>query len=139
MPYQLGWIVPKRVILTQFSGNISKDELIRYAMQMQREISSGDSPVYHISDSLNLGKVELSLGAVQKLIRTLPSFKALSWQVDINRPGLNTMLAALGSQFAGVRTRTFATQTEAVAFLKSVDETLERAVWSDTPTPVDTL
>lgn len=131
MPYRIEWIVEKRVLLTTFSGKVTKAELCKFIEQIRDEIRSGQPLIYHISDSLDLEKVEISLLALQQLIKSISTFSELSWQIDINYPrALNTMLAAFASQFAGVRTRTMTALDDAVVFLKEIDPTLEIATWT---------
>jgi len=79
---------------------------------------------------MGLGKVELSLRAFQDLLKSLSMFSELTWQIDVNTHGLNKMLAAVASQFVGVRTRTVPTMDEAIAFLKRIEPEFEHMVWT---------
>lgn len=117
-------------------GVITRDELQKFIDEIRVEIRSGTPIVYHISNSLALEKVELSLKAFQDLLKTVSLFGELGMQVDINQHMLNKMLAGFGGQFVRVRTRTVSTMAEAVTLLKKTDPTLEQLEWkipSDVP------
>ncbi|MBE2268894.1 MAG: hypothetical protein IAE80_11730 [Anaerolinea sp.] len=130
MPYQIRWVVPQRVILTTMIGTVTRPELERYIDEIRSEIRKGQKPVYHISNSLMLDKVELSLKAFQELLKSISMFNELGMQVDINNHALNKMLASFAGQFVKVRTRTVTTPAEAIALLKRTDPTLETVEWS---------
>ncbi len=129
MPYRIQWVVPNRVILTTMTGTVTRAELEQFIDQIRVEIHSGTPLVFHISDSLSLDKVELSLKAFQEMLKTISLFGELGMQVDINHNALNKMLASFAGQFVKVRTRTVTSMPEAVALLKRFDPTLENVSW----------
>lgn len=134
MTYTIAWAVEKRVIVSTFVGDVSKEDLIAYIGQMREWVKEGHPPLYHISNSLQLTKVHLSLGALLQLVRSMGMFSHFAWQIDVNLNPTNKMLAALSSQIMRIRTRTVSTMNDAVNFLKSIDESLMQATWH-----IDTL
>ncbi len=137
MPYQMAWIVPRRVLLTTFSGMISGTELQRFIAEIRSEVSKGQAPVYHISNSLAMEKVEVSLKSLGDMIKTVPVFSSLGMQIDVNHArGLNAFLAKFSAQIVRIEAHTVSTVDEAIALLKRVDGTLSEAVWE---VPTDEL
>jgi len=134
MPHEMRWLVDKRVVLTTFHGNITAEELTQFVTEIKAYIADGTPLVHHISNSLDLQKVEFSLGTISSVAKAASIIGQLGWQVDVNINPINRMFANLGSQFANIRTRTFATQQEAIDFLKENDTTLAELVWKiETP------
>ncbi|MDX2075571.1 MAG: hypothetical protein SFZ02_04015 [bacterium] len=138
MTYSMIWAVEKRVILTTFVGNVTKEDLIAYSKDMTAMVKEGEDPLYHISNSLQLTKVELSLPALFNLVKSIGTLRALAWQIDVNLNPTNKMLASLSTQLMRIQTRTMPNMYEAVTFLKNVDESLGTATWN-IPTPVEIL
>jgi hypothetical protein len=139
MPHQMTWLVKDRVILSSFSGSLSKGELVAFISEIRLELQHGQAPIYHISNSLELTKVEFSLADLQTLTQASGLVNLLNWQIDINRPkALTTMLAAIAAQFIKLNVRTVASLAEAVTFIKQTDPTLAEAAWQlpqSPPTP----
>lgn len=133
MPYIIRWAVPKHVLITTFKGLITKEELVQFMHDIRVEIQKGEHPICHISNSLAMDKVQLSLPILLNLIKSFPLANKLSWSIDINRNPTNTMLASLATQFVRVRVRTVKTLEDAVEFLKQSDLALRDATWDITP------
>lgn len=135
MPYQIRWIVSQRVLLTTFSGVVTKPELEDYIVQMLTEIPNGKPPLYHVSDSLAMDKVGISLKALTSMVKGLSSFTSLKVQIDINHPrALNTFLASVASQLVKIQSYTVPSLEEAVIMLKRIDSNLELMPWDLPPT-----
>jgi len=132
MTFTISWAVEKRVIISTFVGDVTREDLIEYVNQMREWVKEGEQPLYHISNSLELTKVHLSLGALLQLIRSVGIFGHLAWQIDVNLNPTNKMLAALSSQIMRLRTRTVPSMNDAVNFIKSIDDSLVDATWNIT-------
>ncbi len=131
MPYQLSWVVPNRVILTTFTGVVSKTELQQYIAEITREVHKGEQPLYQITNSLALEKVQMSLKAFGDLIRSVSAFTGLTANIDINKPrAITTFLATVASQFVRVKLQTVPTLAEAIDVLKRIDRSLETLPWA---------
>jgi hypothetical protein len=136
MSYHIVWAVEKRVLLSTFIGNVTKDDLINYTNQTRELVKQGVPPIYHISNSLQLVKVELSLSALFALIKSIGIFGELAWQIDVNLNPTNKMLASLSSQILRIHTRTMPSMYDAVTFIKQLEPGLENAVWN-LPEPLE--
>jgi hypothetical protein len=130
MTYNIIWAVESRVLLTTFVGKVTKDDLLAYVDDMREKIKEGEQPLYHISNSLQLTKVELTLPALFSFVKSVGMYSALAWQIDININPTNKMLAALSSQVLRLRTRTVPSLYDAITFLKRVDDSLIDATWN---------
>lgn len=131
MPYQMQWIVEKRVILSTFSGIVTKAELLTFMNTISVEVRKGDAPVFHISDSLNLAKVELSLKALLDMVKTVRVFSELGAQIDINRARtVNTFLASAAAKLIRIDAHTVTSLEEAVDLVKRIDHRLAEAEWN---------
>ncbi|PJF31987.1 MAG: hypothetical protein CUN52_02340 [Phototrophicales bacterium] len=130
MTYTIDWAVEKRVIISTFIGDVTREDLMSYINQMREWVKQGEQPLYHISNSLELTKVHLSLGALLQLVRSVGIFGHLAWQIDVNLNPTNKMLAALSSQVIRIRTRTVPSMNDAVNFIKSIDITLANVEWN---------
>jgi len=139
MTYKTVWLVKDRVLLSTFSGVITQLELESFISEVRGEIAKGRPLVHHISNSLALEKLELSLKTFRSLLGAYKMVGELGWQVDVNRNTVNKMLSSLGAQFVRIRTRTYPTLDEAVSFLKGVDPTLAGEVWGSFSDAVDSV
>lgn len=135
MPHTLRWMVPNRVIYTEFHGKISQAELEHFISEVRALAPQGTPLVHHLSNSLGMEKVEFSLAALQTLARAAKMAGELGWNVDVNRNPLLRMFSNFGAQFANARTRTFTTLADAIHFLKDVDTTLIDLPWLIEATP----
>ncbi|MBE2194577.1 MAG: hypothetical protein IAE83_10420 [Anaerolinea sp.] len=134
MAYRMVWIVPNRVLLTTFEGDVTQIELQQLVADIRDRVRSGEAPVYHISNSLNMGKVHLSLKALGDLIKNVSIFAELGAQIDINKPrSLNAFLASVGSQLIRVKSYMVQSLDESVQVVKRVDPALENALWQMPP------
>lgn len=134
MAYRMVWIVPNRVLLTTFEGDVTQIELQQFVADIRDRVRSGEAPVYHISNSLNMGKVHLSLKALGDLIKNVSIFAELGAQIDINKPrSLNAFLASVGSQLIRVKSYMVQSLDEAVQVVKRVDPALDNVLWQMPP------
>lgn len=130
MAYTIQWVVPNRVLYSEFHGVISGDELRSFLQDISTQMEAGTPMVHHISNSLDLERVTFSLGAARGMSMAFQLTKMMGWQVDINENKVNRMFADIMSQFAGVRSRTVLTYKDAFEFLVYVDVTLEGLEWT---------
>ena len=130
MPYELSWLVPDRVILIRYIGDIDAQELRAYlseSMQMRDEanarLGEGGPLVHTITDSTEQKSTNFKMSDVQHMLRTLRT-QRVGWSIYVHPGALLRFLATLGHQWVGVRHREFATVPEAIRFLQEQDDTL---------------
>ncbi len=134
MPYRIDWLVPRKVLLSTFNGDISKDELHVFIEEIRACVRSGDKPIYHISNSLAMGRVQVSLKVLTDLVKSFSMIGDIGVQIDINHPrAINTFLANVASQVLKLKTYTVTSLDEAIALLKRIDRDLETVTWTMPP------
>jgi len=125
MPSETSWYQEKRVILTQYSGSISRDDFVASTESVGELIEQGVPPVHWLIDTSQIDKPFLDLGTMRKMLECLkhPHFGwALLYGGQANR-GINFLATAVG-QLSGVRYRIVDSQAQALAVLKEKDHTL---------------
>lgn len=134
MAYRIDWLVPRKVLLSTFTGDISKDELHTFIEDIRARIHSGERPIYHISNSLAMGRVQVSLKVLTDLVKSVSMIGEIGIQIDINHPRtMNTFFANVASQIIKLKTYTVGSLDEAVALLKRSDRSLETVTWTMPP------
>jgi hypothetical protein len=137
MPYRIDWLVPRKVLLSTFNGDISKDELHAFIEDSFAHVRNGDKPIYNISNSLAMGRVQVSLKALTDLVKSVSMIGDIGVQIDINHPRtINTFLANVASQVLKIKTYTVTSLDEAIALLKRIDRDLETVTWTMPPPEV---
>lgn len=129
MPYHIRWLVEKRVLLSTFSDTLTRTELIAYMGDVVSQLRNGTPIVYHMSDTLQLNRVEISLRAFQDLLKSFALFTDLGCQIDITKPNANGIFTSVASQFTRINVKHAASLEEAIAFLKQVAPDLRDLEW----------
>ena len=124
MPYELSWLVEKRVILARFHGVITAEELKRFLPEQHALVAEGTPPIHHINDTTDTGPFEVKLDKLQALLKMLKRPEGVGWYVEANPHPIGRMTSSIALQIAGRRHRVVSTLEEAVAFLQQNDETL---------------
>ena len=129
MPHKTRWLVEKRVIYVAFEGRITEAELRQFVGEVETMLDEGVPLVHLMTNSLEMEKVDISLGTLRALAGAYNLTGQLGWTVDINSNPVLKMFSGISSQFAGVRQRTVNSLDNAVAFLRENDDTLANAIW----------
>src|SRR5688572_8505760 len=124
MPVQIEWLIPKRVIMSRFSGVISLEDIEGWLAILTKMVDEGTPLVHHISDNLQIESIDVSLKTFQVLIKGIKKADHFGWYLSVTTNPINRMIAALVSQFAGIRVRTYWTFEEALSFLKENDPSI---------------
>lgn len=134
MPYHMKWFVQKRVILTQFWGNVTRDDILQFISELEGKIEEGTPLIHHISDGLEIEKLNIDLKTLQLMLKSMKPSETMGWHIEVTRSPINRMIGAIANQFAKIRFRTYNTVQEAVDFLLIGDDTLRK---SDFETELD--
>lgn len=129
MSYHIRWLVEKRVLLSTFSDTLTRAELIAYMGDVVSLLRNGIPIVYHVSDTLQLDHVEISLRAFQDLLKSFALFTDLGCQIDITKPNTHMIFTSVASQFTRIKVKHAASLEEAIAFLKQVAPDLRGLEW----------
>ena len=132
MPIKNDWLVPNAVIFSHYSGATTEDELIDSTKSVNAMIDSSDSPFVHIIVDSTAVTTSPPLPVTIKVAKSSPSHERAGWLLTVG--GQNTVVKfamSVARQLLKARTQNFETLPEAVAFLKSMDETID---WSQART-----
>src|SRR3982751_297543 len=122
MPYQLSWLVEKRVIYTRLYGLVTSAELSAQKEEMEPLIQSSDQLLYIITDGTDTTGTDMGLRDLQKT--QFADTPNLGWSVYISPKKMDRFFASVITQLWKKRSREFATLDEGIRFLQSVDESL---------------
>lgn len=123
MPYEIQWLVEKRLLLTKPVGDISIDEVEEAIARMQQMMDDGDSPIHTISDNRYVEHFPNSLSALKKLMSPHP--KAKGWSILIQENMATRFVSEMVTRFAGQNhLKSFVTLQEGIAFLERNDKSL---------------
>ncbi len=144
MSYKISWLLENRILLISYDGVLSKVDLQTYlaeSMDMRDRanaiLTEGGPFVHTITDARRMTRTELSLNEALKTMRIVRN-QRVGWTVYIPAKKLDMFFATLGHQFAGVRYRNAESIAEAIAFLKTVDETLAHFTYVGEDAPAST-
>jgi hypothetical protein len=126
MPYQISWYIDKRIILAEFSGDLTLQEAEAASGHVATLVAYGEAPLVHlIADASGLEKfpTQLSLlnGDASQHLRN-PN---LGWTIVISSSAITRFVSSIMTQVARVRFRMFASLEEGLAFLAEQDSTLQ--------------
>ncbi|HUN05022.1 MAG TPA: hypothetical protein PLQ56_00415 [Aggregatilineales bacterium] len=132
MAYQLSWLLENRILLIRYQGTLTLKDLETYlpeAARMRDQANAflgANGPLVHtITDASQMEKNAISLPeALQATRLTVNNQQRVGWSVYISAGVIDRFFSTAGHQLAGVRYRAVDSIDEAVAFLKSVDDTL---------------
>jgi hypothetical protein len=132
MGYHLAWLLENRIILITYIGSLSLKDIEAYVPEtahmrdQANALLGANGPLVHtITDASQMEKSSISLGEALKATRlTVNRDQRVGWSVYIAAGTLDKFFATTGHQLAGVRFYCADSLEGAVAFLKSVDESL---------------
>lgn len=129
MPYQLGWLVPNRVILVRYLGVLSSDDVQHYVDEViqMRDVANAAlgefGPLVHtLTDATQLERYALGFNDLRMMLTNLGQQRT-GWSVFVHSGIMERFFASVGHQWVGVHHREFTSLAQAVAFLKE-DTTL---------------
>lgn len=125
MPYQISWYVDKRIILAEFTGELTLPEAEEASGKVTIFVEYGEPPLVHlIADATGMEKfpTQLSLlnGDASRHLRN-PN---LGWTIVISSNAMTRFVSSILTQVTRVRFRVFASLEEGLAFLAEQDSTL---------------
>lgn len=132
MPFQTEWLVPNAVILTRFSGEASKDDMITSGNRSVAMIDSCDAQWVHIIVDSTAATTSPSLPTTISTARSTPIHERSGWVLTVGGQNAIVKLAmGVARELMHLRTHSFDTVEDAIGFLKSVDDTID---WSQART-----
>ncbi len=125
MPVKTQWYVPEAVIYTQFSGETSIEDMHQYIRDAYRLSDlSNRSLVHVIADSSRVTK-GVNIKEVMKTVSSVKPHPKAGWNITIGeKDKLIRFTTDVARQLLHLRTRSFNTIDEALAFLKDIDHSI---------------
>lgn len=123
MGHKMTWLLEKRVILLEYSGDVNKAELKEINEELNRFFAEGEKPVHVISDNRQMGNVELSISIAKETFSAVKQ-PGWGWMFLI---GLDRLIRFFAEVFAtqfGVRIKSANNPEEALEALKKLDLSL---------------
>ncbi|MCL4248802.1 MAG: hypothetical protein KJ065_11715 [Anaerolineae bacterium] len=132
MPFQTEWLVPNAVIMTRFFGEATKEDMITSGNRSVAMIDSCDAQWVHIIVDSTAATTSPSLPATISTARSTPIHERAGWVLTVGGQNVIVKLAmGVARELMHLRTQSFDTVDEAIAFLKSADEAID---WSQART-----
>ncbi len=127
MPYQLDWLVPKRIVLLKYQGAVTETELHESDAELCRFYDEGDANAAFIHQICILeGSAKTSL--VQLTSLKWPKHPRNGWMIGIGKANsIERIIGGFAAQLLKMRFRSADSLEEAVEILYRVDLTLPEA------------
>jgi hypothetical protein len=128
MPYSVSWVVPQRVLLQQFYGHVTLDDVHDLSAESRRYQNAGIPLIHSLVDLSSVEKYPTSLVAIRSAMTRQHDPDRIGWilLVGATNPILR-FFASVITQVAGdkIRFRLMDTREQALAFLREHDSTLQ--------------
>lgn len=130
---QIYWKVPERIMVMQFSGELSFVEFKTSILKAQATLepmAGPEKPQIHVINDLTRTSTSTSqwmeFSQVNRFVKSLPAQLITGWLVivDSHPNPMMTFITSVVSQITKVRFRVLGSMDEALEFLTSVDNTL---------------
>ncbi len=122
MPYEISWLVDKRVIYTRMYGYVTGEDLRNNNADMQAFVQDSELLLHTITDATETTGTDMGLRDLQNTQFT--SVENLGWGIYISPSKMNRFFAGIITQLNKKRGRQFETLDEALKFLNEMDNTL---------------
>lgn len=122
MPYEISWLVEKRVLYTRMYGYVTGEDLRNNNADMQVFVQDSELLLHTITDATETTGTDMGLRDLQNTQFT--SVDNLGWGIYISPSKMNRFFASVITQLSKKRGRQFETLGEALKFLNEMDDTL---------------
>ncbi len=122
MPYEMSWLVEKRVIYAQLYGYVTQEELAAYYQSMTALSQRSELLLHTLTDSSGMTGMKMSLRDLQNM--NFNGIHNLGWAILISPSKINRFFASVITQLSHKRGRQFATVEEGLKFLQEMDDSL---------------
>ncbi len=122
MPYEMSWLVDKRVIYARLYGYVTEEELASYYQSMVTLAQDSELLLHTLTDSSGMTGMKMSFRELQNM--GFSGIHNLGWAILISPSKLNRFFASVITQLSHKRGRQFATLEEGLQFLQEIDDSL---------------
>jgi len=122
MPYEISWLVDKRVLYTRMYGFISSEEMDAQNKEIAEYAQKSELLLHTLNDGIGVTGTSMGLRDLQNT--QFNNFNNLGWAIYISPSKMNRFFASVITQLSKKRGRQFATLEEGLRFLQEIDDTL---------------
>ena len=122
MPYEISWLVDKRVLYTRMYGYVTGEDLRNNNADMEAFVQDSELLLHTVTDATETTGTDMGLRDLQSTPFT--SVENLGWGIYISPSKMNRFFASVITQLSKKRGRQFETLDEALKFLNEMDDTL---------------
>ncbi len=133
MSYEMGWLIPARVLLIEVDNVLSPDETIRIIDECNSFVMEGLPPVHILIDAAKITNTKVNLQEITQLSQFMQN-DDIGWWVVINASAMISFAASVVSKLLQKKLKSANSIEEALAILERVDFTLD--VLPTLPRPV---
>lgn len=129
MPYRVSWMQHGHIILIEFSGNVTLDDL-REQLALTVEMSeSVDTPLVHtIVDALNVTSYPMSLKEYSKVYTRRA--QNLGWTIFVTHHQILRFFSKLVTHFSDARYASVDSIDQALRYIAARDAQVEYTMWT---------
>jgi hypothetical protein len=122
MPFDISWLIDKRVVLMYMYGNVDIEEVKQQTEASRTYRALGVTPVHTIVDSREITKVPMSFDKIRQMMSSnaIPG----SWTIILTSNSVTRFIATLVTQTVGMQYRFMESPDEALAYLYQLDPSL---------------
>lgn len=125
MTVKISWYLEDRIIYSDYSGDVTIDDIFNGTQQVKILAYEGTPLVHNIANMLKVDSFPKNLRQIINSIEQLDN-NILGWTLIINHNKLLRFIVSAVSQLAKARFRIFETEDEALKFLYTVDMSLPK-------------
>ncbi len=125
MPVKVVWFLEDRIIYSDYSGDVTIDDISNGTQQVKVLAYEGTPLVHNIANILDINTFPKNLRQIINSIEQLDN-NVLGWTIIINNNKLLRFIVATVCKIAGARFRIFDNQDDAIKFLYRMDISLQK-------------
>ncbi len=122
MPYEISWLVDKRVLYTRMYGFVTSEELNAQNKDIGEYARHSELLLHTINDGISVTGTSMGLRDLQNT--QFNDLGNLGWAIYVSPSKMNRFFASVITQLSKKRGRQFSTLDEALKFLNEMDDTL---------------
>jgi hypothetical protein len=126
MAHVISWYLDKRILLVEYNGTLTSDELQSVIPETFRMMDEGNPPLYMVIDVKAVDKFPMNLGELKRF--TVAKHPSLSWISMVGMNPLGRFVITALSQFADLKIRPANTVDEAVAYFSEIDASVKESL-----------
>jgi hypothetical protein len=128
MPYSMEWYIPGAIIFSNYSGYVTREEMRQSMIELTELMATTDRQIVHTISEVSEVTEALPLKQVMDVMREANYKPSNGWAITVGeKKPMVKFVSNLARQLLRMRTRTFDTMEEALAFLREVDSSID---WS---------